>query len=512
MVTGGNADDSRPVLVSPGSDMGVAVMVQNCPTFSWTAVPWATAYRVAIFKADGIEGVTCYEDMEAVADPVLRKEIPGYGLSWTPSLDERLRNGSEYVWFVQAVDASSTGIWSMGKKFKIEVAERFVGVSKKMRERLREYGVSEEIITDVFKDVTSGDDVQRSVYQTPGLIGIQGTEGFYNTFYGMGAGTSASDYTYNSFFGYHAGHFMSTGSHNTFIGFAAGKFSSGTHNIFIGEAAGFNNRESHNIFIGDEAGYYNTTGLRNTFIGSKAGFVNTAGYFNTFLGYYAGLVNSTGYENTFLGYYTGYRNTTGRQNTFLGSYAGHDNTTGRRNTFLGSYAGYKNTTGKLNVFLGYTAGYLETGSNRLYIDNSSTSSPLIYGQFDTDIVAINGKLGVGMNPTNLIDVTGGAYCSGTTWVDASSREYKENIKSLDAEEAMDALDGLEPVKFKYKRNRDEEHVGFIAEDVPDLVATKDRKGMSAMDVAAVLTKAVQEQQKTILELRERIAELEKKIQ
>ncbi|MBC8391607.1 MAG: hypothetical protein H8E17_03440, partial [Deltaproteobacteria bacterium] len=52
--------------------------------------------------------------------------------------------------------------------------------------------------------------------------------------------------------------------------------------------------------------------------------------------------------------------------------------------------------------------------------------------------------------------------------------------------------------------------GFIAEDVPELVATKDRKGMSSMDVVAVLTRVVQEQQKTIAELSRKMRELEEK--
>jgi hypothetical protein len=67
-----------------------------------------------------------------------------------------------------------------------------------------------------------------------------------------------------------------------------------------------------------------------------------------------------------------------------------------------------------------------------------------------------------------------------------------------------------------KANKTDQHVGFIAEDVPDLVATPDRKGMSAMDVTAVLTKVVQEQQnliqeykKIISDLQERMAKLEK---
>ena len=73
---------------------------------------------------------------------------------------------------------------------------------------------------------------------------------------------------------------------------------------------------------------------------------------------------------------------------------------------------------------------------------------------------------------------------------------------------METLAELEPVKYRYKADKTDAHVGFIAEDVPDLVATKDRKGMSPMDVTAVLTKVVQEQQKVIADLRMRLETLE----
>ena len=103
----------------------------------------------------------------------------------------------------------------------------------------------------------------------------------------------------------------------------------------------------------------------------------------------------------------------------------------------------------------------------------------------------------------------GAYVSaGGVWTNASSRQYKKDIKELTGEEAMGALNGLRPVKFNYKANKEETHVGFIAEDAPALVATKDRKGMSPMDVVAVLTRVVQEQQKTIAELSRKVAKLE----
>jgi len=122
-----------------------------------------------------------------------------------------------------------------------------------------------------------------------------------------------------------------------------------------------------------------------------------------------------------------------------------------------------------------------------------------------------GNVGIGTTgPKYLID-TGGAYCNGSKWVNASSRKYKENIKELTADEAMDTLRGLNPVKFNYKISSDEQSVGFIAEDVPTLVASKDRKGMSPMDVVAVLTKVVQEQQRTIAELSRKVANLENRI-
>ena len=108
-----------------------------------------------------------------------------------------------------------------------------------------------------------------------------------------------------------------------------------------------------------------------------------------FVGYQSGNKNTTGIRNTFQGYRSGYSNTTGGYNTFNGFYSGYKNTTGANNIYIGSYSGFNNLSGSNNVFLGRYAGYSETGSNRLYIDNSTTSTPLIYGKFDTDQLGIN---------------------------------------------------------------------------------------------------------------------------
>ena len=47
-----------------------------------------------------------------------------------------------------------------------------------------------------------------------------------------------------------------------------------------------------------------------------------------------------------------------------------------------------------SIFVGHMAGSQETGSNKLYIDNSSTATPLIYGDFETDSVTFNGDVKV----------------------------------------------------------------------------------------------------------------------
>ncbi|MBF0317804.1 MAG: tail fiber domain-containing protein, partial [Nitrospirae bacterium] len=103
----------------------------------------------------------------------------------------------------------------------------------------------------------------------------------------------------------------------------------------------------------------------------------------------------------------------------------------------------------------------------------------------------SGNVGIGTtSPSYPIHMGSGAYVTtGGAWTNASSREYKKDIQSLTSEDAMLAFNKLEPVSFKYKAD-DEHHIGFIAEDVPDIVATKDRKGLSPMDMVAILTKVV----------------------
>jgi hypothetical protein len=72
---------------------------------------------------------------------------------------------------------------------------------------------------------------------------------------------------------------------------------------------------------------------------------------------------------------------------------------------------------------------------------------------------------------------------------------------LSVDDALTALRGLRPVTFKYIDD-DEARAGFIAEEVPALLATGDRKSLSPMEIVAVLTRVLQDQQKQIRKLSE----------
>ncbi|MBF0153358.1 MAG: tail fiber domain-containing protein [Magnetococcales bacterium] len=141
-------------------------------------------------------------------------------------------------------------------------------------------------------------------------------------------------------------------------------------------------------------------------------------------------------------------------------------------------------------------------------DSSNDTFPLERFRIDT-----SGNVGIGITPSYPLHMASGAYVTtGGVWTNASSRDFKENIADLSGADAQATLAKLTPVTYAYKKDPAEKHVGFIAEDVPDLLATQDRKGVSAMDVVAVVTKVVQEQQETIQKQGQEIQELRAALQ
>jgi hypothetical protein len=100
---------------------------------------------------------------------------------------------------------------------------------------------------------------------------------------------------------------------------------------------------------------------------------------------------------------------------------------------------------------------------------------------------------------NTSDGHGAHVTAGGVWTNASSRTFKEDIRPVTDDEARETLRSLQPVTYRYINEPDEQYVGFIAEDVPDLVAMNDRKSLAPMDITAVLTKVVQDQDAQIRE-------------
>jgi len=173
-------------------------------------------------------------------------------------------------------------------------------------------------------------------------------------------------------------------------------------------------------------------------------------------------------------------------------------------------AGFASTDWQLSANDSFSGGV-----NKFIVEDltAATVPFLIEGGTPTNTLVLDstGRLGVGVaSPSFQIHHSSGARLDAGTWFNASSRELKQDIRALDQTAALDAVKALQPVTFEYKANPAEKNVGFIAEDVPALVATNDRKALSPMDIVAVLTKVVQEQQRTIEDLQTRMQSLEKK--
>jgi hypothetical protein len=133
---------------------------------------------------------------------------------------------------------------------------------------------------------------------------------------------------------------------------------------------------------------WTTTG-KEIAIGYGGVLSGSSGYNNIGIGYGVLSASTTGYENVAIGTNSMISITTGFNNVSLGGESLYSLTDKRNNVAIGFQAGYS-TTGDGNVFIGYKAGFYETGGYKLYI--GSDFNPLIYGEFNNNIVGIIGTL------------------------------------------------------------------------------------------------------------------------
>jgi len=235
---------------------------------------------------------------------------------------------------------------------------------------------------------------------------------YKNIAIGEGVGNASLTGTGNIYIGDYAGIDNLTGTYNIFMGYASGSNYTGSTNIGIGrEALMTNISGAGNLAIGDRA-LRATTGSNNLAMGNQSLQKTIGGTHNTAMGNLSFHENLTGIGNTGIGYQAGYTNQAGHENVFIGYQTGLGGDTDHsNNTAIGSYAG-SSIQGNGNVMIGYSAGSSETGSNTLYIDNSSTASPLLKGDFSANTLMINGKLGFttqGTGAAGLVGYDGSNY-------------------------------------------------------------------------------------------------------
>jgi hypothetical protein len=381
-----------------------------------------------------------------------------------------------------------------------------------------------------------------------------------DTFIGEYAGYYNIAGVRNTFLGERAGS-NSTTDDNTFLGYRAGYNSAdGSSNTFVGSSAGLNNTSGvRNTFMGDHAGW-DTGGSYNTFLGYYAGNANLLGNGNVALGDYAGY-SAMGSRNVFLGNEAGFFET-GSDRLYIDNcasggscnppfiYGEFDNHLLKINGVTsvaangvaksqmhfsldnGDYGGFLTSVLPNNFFVSSGARYdsgnwvQRSADGNAVMAGSGGQGYRIFTHTGTAVgntftnptlrlhIDYSGQFGINTAPVagDEIHTSSGAHLTaGGVWTDASSRSYKEHIETLTARDADQALAALQPVTFNYKVDTQERHVGFIAEDVPDLVATKDRTSLAPMDIVAVLTKVVQEQKQTIAGQKEELAHAQQQL-
>jgi hypothetical protein len=186
----------------------------------------------------------------------------------------------------------------------------------------------------------------------------------------------------------------------------------GRYSVYIGNAAGrfgSQNNNSSNVMIGANAAYQHNSTTNSVGIGHNAmNGADTTGSVAVGWGANAGAAD----YNIMIGYQAGNNSMTGGNNTMMGYQSGLALTTSANTVAIGYQAGTALTTGGSNILIGYQAGStLTTESNKLYIENSNSTTPLIYGEFDNDLVRINGDF----------EVTGGIKIEKTSNTDYDYR-------------------------------------------------------------------------------------------
>lgn len=354
---------------------------------------------------------------------------------------------------------------------------------------------------------------------------------------GIDAGKDLT-YTYNTFLGNRAGHNSSFSSRNVYVGYEAGDSTSGSNNTLVGFRAGNGNKaqgilahSSDNILLGSNVGNFGI-GEKNIMIGNNAGEFSDQAKRNIIIGHSSGRFsgNSPSVENIIIGtnnnqYFAG------NSNLIIGSLV-DDNNFGDHGIVIGN-----------NVR--WPSNWPSSVDNRFALDSNTPNGelPLMMGDFNTNYLRVNDKLGINDSPIAELHVTHGndpdwdglRLENGTNgqfwrmyvrssngnmrlysqilsdyvaWIDADSGAWnstsdlrkKKNFESL-GNNTLDKIDKLEILKYHFKtqNDTDQKHIGVIAQDLepyfPEVIHYDKEQDLYTLNYDAlspIALKAIQE--------------------
>jgi hypothetical protein len=237
------------------------------------------------------------------------------------------------------------------------------------------------------------------------------------------------------------------------------------------------------------------------------GYQNSAGFYS-FVG--GGGTNSAESYGVVCG---GWGNTAyGNRSIILGGDI-NDNS-GDYSTILGGDSNQITSVANYSLVFGEGV-YANSTTPRCYFFNGTNDGRVGINRDDGD-GGISHPIHVG---TDGLNGNGARLTIGGTWTNGSSRDFKENFKTLEPNELMTKINELEITSWNYK-DSEEKHIGPVAEDfvaafdvgtIIESDGQRDNQYMAASDVAGVALAGVKELLRENRELRDLISELEERI-
>jgi len=207
---------------------------------------------------------------------------------------------------------------------------------------------------------------------------------------------------------------------------------------------------------------------------------------------------------------------------------------GTSNTFVGGGAGNFSLSGASNTAVGYIAGNRSDGGTG-YTGGAITYVPTSTGSWNT---FLGEGTGATADVSNCTAVGVDAYCDATDqvrlgnfyvssiggkvgWSALSDRRAKKDVRDLSL--GLEFVMGLRPVEYRLKNGNEKVDMGFVAQDVEELLGdgynvvdvggdAERTLSLRYADLIAPLVKAVQEQQRVIAESKEELAALRNAIE